>query len=175
MKISRPHFKMFSASVGERLRPLAFHQRLCPWTSLGAHPPDRPRNRLALPCSPWTSAFQFLFRSLCILLYRDIINCDPTLQTICCHHRCSLSLKLKCTKTVFGRGSAVDPAGELTTPRPYNRQETEERGTPPHFPSLRRIWRLDGGPRQSGGPEPQGTLRRPCANLRHFSRREMLR
>ena len=41
--------------------------------------------------------------------YRNIINTDPVLQTICCHHMCSV--KLKCTKTVFGRDSAPAPFG----------------------------------------------------------------
>ena len=51
VKICSLHFKMLSTS-GEGL---------CPWTSLGALPPD-PRYRLALPCSARTPVIQFFFR-----------------------------------------------------------------------------------------------------------------
>jgi len=77
-KISPLHFKMLSASEGEGFRPDLPPEALPLDPTVGTVP----RRRLALPCSPWTSPFRFLFRHLCKRRHYYLWSHTPN---NCCH------------------------------------------------------------------------------------------
>jgi len=120
------------------------HQRLCPWTPLG-HSPQTVIGSLSRALRERQRSGSFF--DLCVS--RDVIKCDPILQTICCHHMCSYKLKIPKTVFVWDRaprpGSPVLHLGSLRrAPRPHN----GSRGKPLPFLSLLRFWRLDRGSSQ---------------------------